>query len=302
MDRNPQRGCGTKTSDSYYLEGDISTGGPLWAWTWFLGDGLDHVLLVSQNQVPTRSVVAINPAATLVFESFVGRDSPFSVRNAEREQAYRYYLGKTRDVGSADHIGAIHYSPYAFAEETARYGPSRKITKQMAKVFAELFQEHGPFPMLFSHTLIPLFATEDHKTAVLRTVLECLKEIDVKGLWIDACWYHDEWGQYSSKGHNPGQSSFLVPILDFMNMLKTVKSGESMPFASWHAAKRLLDEVRYEDQIFGASWMTRVTYTLPEDGKEEAREEVTNDIPGIDILDLEEYEYEQRITQAEGAD
>ena len=48
--------------------------------------------------------------------------------------------------------------------------------------------------------------------------------------------------------------------------------------------------------------MTRVTYTLPEEGKEEAREEVLNDIPGIDILDLEKYEYEQRINLSEGTD
>ncbi len=302
MDRNPQRGCGTKTSDSYYLEGDTGTGGPLWAWTWFLGDGLDHVLLVSRNQVPTRSVVAINPAATLVFESFVGADSPFSVRNAEREQAYRYYLGKTRDVGSADHIGAIHYSPYAFAEETIRHGPSRKITKQMAKVFAELFLEHGPFPMLFSHTLIPLFATEDHKKEVFDAVIKALWA-NPDHFWQDACWNHDEWGQYSSKGHNPGNSSFLVPILNVMNTVFERKPSELVTLSDeWHLAQRAMKNVRYEDQIFGASWMTRVTYTLPEDGKDEAREEALNDIPGIDILDLEEYEYEQRITQAEGAD
>ena len=290
MNRNPERGCGTKQNNAYYLEGEVGEDGPLWMWTWVLGDGLDHNISIARYQIPTRGVVGINPAATLLKESFVGSDYPISMSPVEAE-GYEYFLTKTKNMGSADYVGHQYYTPMAFARETMEHGPSRRVPKKTAALFADIFQKIGPFPMFFSHARIPLFADIFQRDGIYEMVDEVLPKTDYRP-WFNACWKYDEWGQYAIKNQDAGHKHYLVHVLDVLDFMKKIMLDtmphKPAPDDAWAQMPRLFEDVRFEEQIFGASWMTRVTYTLPQENKEEAAEKALAEIPGLDILDLEE--------------
>lgn len=292
MNSNPQRGCGTKANDAFYLEGNVDEDGPLWAWTWVLGDGLDHNLCVSKQQVPPRSVVSINPVATLVKEQFVGNDVAVVALEPGEDEGYEYFLTKTRDLGLADYVGSQYYTAASFAAETARLGPSRRVNKDMAKKCAEVFELAGPFPMWFAHARVPLFEGTRHADAVRTRANEFKDAYAFPGVtnphkqWLKACWRYDEWGQYAIKNQDPGNNHYLVPILRALDYLDSRQP--KLIRGDWEKLDELFSDVHFEPQIFGASWMTRVTYTLPKENKDEAATKVLDEIPGIDILDLEE--------------
>ncbi len=288
MNRNPERGCGTKKNDAYYLEGDVGDDSPLWAWTWVLGDGLDHVISIARYQIPTRGVVGINPAVTLLKECFVGDRDPIVLGIGEKE-GYEYFLTKTKNAGSADHIGHQYYTPMSFAREVMQYGPSRRVPPQTAAFFANIFQRIGPFPMFFSHSQIPLFAGIRQRDAIYEIVDELLPKTDYQP-WLNACWKYDEWGQYAIKNQDAGHKHYLVHTLDILDFGARLKSVRREPALNemWVRLRKMFGNVRFEEQIFGASWMTKVIYTLPLENKEAAAEKALAEIPGITILDLEE--------------
>ena len=294
--RNPVRACGSKVPDSYYLEGDEVNddgSGMFWAWTWFLGDGIEDFIYVSKNQLPPRSTVVANPAGTITEKTLVRGDYPYEPIKANMA-AYTNMLSRTMQIGSADHVGTNNYTPWSFAKETNTLGPSRKITKEMAKVFAGIFQNHGPFSMLFSHSQIPVFESIDQRDTMIRLAEESFSySLDLLGLaqefpadlrWLGPCWNRPTWGQYSFKNQEPGFQHFMVPVLITLDKME---SREGRSEDHWAKVRKEYSKLRFTEQIYGASFMTKVTYTLPKEGKEEAADKVQNDIPGVDILDLD---------------
>lgn len=298
MSANPIRGCGTKKHDAFYLESDMSKDGPLHAWTWVLGDGLDHVIPIAVNQVPRRIPVLFNPAATLVKETFVGSDvvqfSPIE------KDAYEYFLTKTKGIGVADYVGSNNYTAASFAAETARYGPSRRIPRTSAAMFLEIFQDIGPFPMWFVHADIPMYQNITQAAVVNGYAKDALSAIsdylDFDAQWFKPVWRYDSWGQYAIKNQDAGHDHYLVPILKAIDV---IERNDPLDRALLDSAniewEWLRDEftnrfvaAHFEPQFFGASWMTKVTYTLPEEDKEKAAEKIRQEMPGINILDLEE--------------
>jgi hypothetical protein len=215
---NPARGCGSKQPDSYYLEGEEpgSDSGMFWSWTWFLGDGIEDFLI---EKIPPRSVILANPAATIIEKSLVRGDYPY--QPPEDKLGFYSMLAsvQTADMSSADHVGKNNYTAWSFANEVNRLGPSRKVTKKMAKVFAEIFQKRGPFPMLFSHSQVPVFQNEEQRNTAVRLANQSFNylpvlwslEDDLKMRsnsrlceWLSPCWEHPNWGQYSFRNQSPG--------------------------------------------------------------------------------------------------
>lgn len=299
VDRNPARGCGTKQHDAYYMEGDVGAGGALWAWTWFLGDGLDNYIWISPKDVPVRGTVVANPAACIIEQVFIKGEVPYEADLILKDY-YRDMLTRTRHIGSADHVGSKYYSAWEFALETREYGPSRRITKKMAKVFAELFMKYGPFPMLFAHKL-PVFNSQSQRDHVLEAVQACTTEtINWQGKWFDACWEYGEWGQYAREGQDNGYRHFMVPVLQAIGEWERSMSlvPDGYVDEHWARAKEQFKKLRYIEQVFGASWMTGITYTLPKEGdKDRAAEKAQEAIPGIEILDIDEHEKEKKAWQ-----
>lgn len=312
IDRNPSRGCGSKVPDSYYLEGDeISNDGSglFWAWTWFLGDGLEDFILVSKDQLPPRSTMVANPVATIIEKTLVRGDYPYSALHS-RALDYVEMWTRTMSIGSADHVGTNNYTPWSFAKETNKLGPSRKITKEMAKVFAGIFQEYGPFPMLFSHSHIPVFESIEQRNEMIRLATEITPySLDMLALadefpgdrhwetaaekrWLGPCWEQPTWGQYSQENQEPGFQHFMVPILIAMHDMMKINNADEK---HWAKVRKAYSKLRLAEQIYGASFMTKITYTLPEKGKGEAAEKVQEAIPGVDLLDLEAYEEERKL-------
>ena len=58
--------------------------------------------------------------------------------------------------------------------------------------------------------------------------------------------------------------------------------------SNYDAAKEFFKNVSFVEQPFGLSWLTKVTYTLPDDVLE--TQDSIFDIPGINILDLAEHD------------
>jgi hypothetical protein len=302
-DRNPSRGCGSKVPDSYYLEGDdiaLDGSGMFWAWTWFLGDGIEDFILVSKSQLPPRSTMVANPAATIIEKTLVRGDYPYEP-DIKNRWKYTEITTATMRIGSADHVGTNNYTPWSFAKETNKLGASRKITKEMAKVFAEIFQEHGPYPMLFSHSHIPVFESIEQRDEMISLSSESLAysldmqaladEFPIEERWLGPTWERPSWGQYSFKNQEPGFQHFMVPILIAMHDMKRNHTDEK----HWSKVRKAYSKLRFTEQIYGASFMTKVTYTLPEEGKTIAAQEAEHEVPGVELLDLDAYEEEKRM-------
>lgn len=280
MSCNPHRKCGRKKTDSFYLEADIAgedEEGTLRPFTWVLGDGLDKTIPMT---IPPRKTIFLNPAATLSELELVRIEDGFDIN----ERYYRM-LEKTRDLGIGDHVGANNYSVWSFANEVIEYGPGRRITPQEAQMYAEILQVHGPFPMLFTHSRMPIFENEEQLEEAFHIVDDTIG-IPLWGpLEVTATWDHQDWGQYARQS-----SGFFHPMRLILVVLDAIdkqwKMNKDQP--AYIAAKKFFEDVSFVEQPFGLSWLTKVTYTLPEDVRETP--DIIFDIPGINILDLEEHD------------
>lgn len=286
QDPNPERGCGTKANDACYAEGgEFSAQGTLMPWTWLLGDGLTENIYL---EVPPRQIVTINPVATITLRSLIGGAWPFEI--PEKQRALFNRLSEaTKNVGVADHVGTKYYSPFSFATECIDLGPSRRISKDMAKELAEAIWEHGPIPMLFTHSRMPVFRHEENRVRAMNLVKECYeKEWDNwdQFNYIEPTWLHENWGMYGDNWL--GQQHYILPILTTISIMdqawRKVSDSES-----WKRFKMFFtnkDYVQFIEQPFGMSWLCKVSYTLDENGQ--ADPEMV-DVPGLNIIDLEAY-------------
>jgi hypothetical protein len=297
-EQDPERGCGTKANDACYAEGGgFSAQGTLRPWTWLLGDGLvDNIYL----KVPPRQIVVINPVATITLRSLIGSAWPFEI--PEKQQALFNRLSEaTKNVGVADHVGTKYYSPFSFATECIDLGPSRRISKDMAKELAEVVWKHGPIPMLFTHSRMPVFRHEENRARAFSLVKECYENDDEENWdqfdYLEPTWLHKNWGMY---GENwAGHQHRTLPILTTLSIMdrawKKVSDSES-----WNRFKMFFtnkDYVQFIEQPFGMSWLCKVSYTLDENGQ--ADPEMV-DVPGLNIIDLKAVE-EGKNEQVESA-
>ncbi len=288
---NPKRGCGTKATDACYAEGgEMSPDGLLQRWSWVLGDGVNENLYL---EIPPRQVIMINPVATLTLGALIGNDWPYEIPE-HLQEVFNHLALSTRDSGIADHVGAKFYTPLSFAKEILDYGPSRRISKDMAKELATIIFTEGPIPMLFTHNRVPTFRHEEDRVRALMLVRECYEQqFDTTGLnWDDfdytgATWLNPKWGMY--RGQWTGQNHYMLPIFTTLHIMDTMWN-QVMKYEEWRRFKDFFSDtnhVAFLEQPFGMSWLVKVTYTL--DGEGLADPDMV-DVPGINIINLDEIE------------
>jgi len=294
FEQNPKRGCGTKKYDACYAEADIfSEDGMLQPWTWLLGDGIKDNMYI---QVPPRQVILINPVATITLKSLIGKDWPFEIPE-ESEPLYKRLSYVTKATGIADHVGDKFYSAFSFMAETLEYGPSRRISKDMAKELATIIWNEGPIPMLFTHNRIPVLRHEEDRVRLMSLVSDCFEEGKIdweKSNWLIPTWWHKDWGMY--RDNWVGNSHYLIPVLGCVDIIekswKTVRNEE--PWQRLKDFMRDTEHIAFTEQPFGLSWLCKVTYTLDVDGLADA---TMLDVPGLNIINLDELE-EQEVDNA----
>lgn len=288
-DPNPPRRCGgSKQTNSFYAEsGELSSDGTLHPWTWLLGDGLKRNIFM---KIPPRQIQLLNPVLTVLFKTFMPASGPSVPIPKGKRWLFDHLMNAMSALGAGDHVGTQYYTPFNFAAETRSLGPSRRISPQMATVLGTAISTYGPLPMMFTHKEIPAFRTPEEMAAAQRVVGRCLGATQIFNWdywYMRPTWTHDNWGMYARRNQWTGDRHFMIPILDLLddirNDWKKYKDNEN-----WKAAKKFFRGIRFTEQTFGLSWLTKVTYTTPADGEEPADEtlQILERVPGINILDL----------------
>jgi hypothetical protein len=269
---NPKRGCGTKKKDAFYLEGgELSRQGELWAGTWFLGSGLFDDLDTARGcniTIPPRQMGVYNLPATIANGQLEIATGKFVPVDQENVNVYNRLRGQKRlkRIGIFDHVGTSHYSPWSFADEIMQLGPSRRVTPEFALFVAALIRRIGPVPVLFTHSKMPVFEASEDRDAAIRSL-----GIDTEILHLDPTWMRVKFGMYSDMYN--GHRSYLIPVL------KELALGTSVPMG-----------IQFCEQPFVASWYTRVTYTLPDDGMIDDKIQEMYEQGLINVLNLDELE------------
>lgn len=279
---NPQRGCGTKKADSTYAEGgSFSSGGALHPFSWILGDGMEHGTNLLIGQAP-MGMTWFNPAATLTRGELVWADAEFVPQTDTEAELYEHYKTKTRTVGLLDHVGSSHYTAYEFYDEVTEYGPSRKIPKKFAGMIAKVINKMGPVPIWFTHSDLPLFREDPQQWAVLDAIKGVMSEDpDWLNKNFEPTWLHENWGQYARGNQYQGNDHYLRLVTSYVSAVK----GRDRDTPAWGDLIDAIGKAPMVEQVFGASWICKISYTLKDDGT--ADEDVLS-IPGLNIIDLNE--------------
>lgn len=275
-DPDPERGCGRKQHDSFYLEsGPGSPNGSLSLVTLCTGDlqiGGENILC----NIPPRGSHVFYPIDTLRLgevqfaAAHVG--TPESRKGIERIAT----IG-TKAIGLVDHVGSNNYSPVSFIHELHEYGASRRVTREMADKVLELMNVGiTSVPIFFSHSDIPLLQLEQRDKAcrLMYDVWEYLPET----LFDAASYTHPLWGMRRQKWGGiweevPAAAWYILKLIDAARYPEVD--------ARFAAAKELTDGYRYHKQLLCASWIRHVAYCT-------RTGDVPNDIldGGYTILDL----------------
>ena len=269
---NPPRGCGTKKKDAFYLEsGEVGDRGTMWAATHLLGSGLLEDLDTIRGcniKVPPRQMNVYNIPGTIanaqlepVTQGFV----PVDVENGELYERLKNV--RVKRVGVIDHVGSSHYSPREFSLELSMLGASRRTTPEFAMMVSAFIRRVGPVPVLFTHSRMPVFETEMDRDEALAQMM-----FDARPENLRATWLNPDFGMFT--GMDNGGGSYLH------NVLRHIDEGYEFPGVS------------FCEQPFAASWYTRVSYTLPDDGMVNERIQQMYDRGLINIIDLDEIEKE----------
>ena len=264
---NPVRGCGTLAKGGFYLQAEGGEGGTLNRTTWVLGT---HVLNTEHWRkdnifvdAPPRSMVYINPAATLVKGSIVyadGMDDNVGreIETPLTEEEGNLYDDLRRAIGTfgiLDHVGSAYYStPFEFAEEVWQYGPSRKVPETMLRWLSE--NHMFPVPVFFAHSRMPVFATMSMREEIFRLACKNCGEDPKDPAWqYGPTWMRADrgWGM-TIASTDTGGDHYLIPIL---------KSLSRLPTEDFALAGR--DAGIYHQTLFLASWFTRGAYVLKDE-------------------------------------
>lgn len=244
MGNNATRGCGNKKPGRCYGESSMGPGGILNLWTWFTDSGLSGLTLPLEG-APKQGMLEINPRLSLLWRTVVTyaqglvieRDSPPDMP-AHLERLGNYAL--------LDHVGENNYpSGWDFVAEVLRLGPSRVIPAGIAVEASK----HTPFPIIFSHSRVPVFASTE---PLEEYIVEALDE-EPNNLRLASCLHYADWGMY----------------VDDWDGWDT-RGNQDRPNAPAQALAKILEGIgrhglsypgyTMREGLVGASWITKVTY------------------------------------------
>lgn len=294
---NPERGCGTKSTNACYGESPVSSpAGTLGSWTWLLGDGYKIFITVD---IPPRKMIVCNPAATIVIQGLERDINPyFTVSTGE---IYDDMLTRTRNIGIGDHVGS-DYSAHSFAVETRDFGASRRMTRQTAAEIGRIIWNYGPIPILFSHNRVPVFENYKHVAEAFRIADACYENVDLAKYrahpyWNQKpSWMDPSWTQYiDRKSENEkllGTRHIMKYILFVVGCLD-MHWRQYSKIEAYQNARDFFKDVRFVEQAIGLGWIGRVTMTADvtgewDDDVLDMQQEFGKDI--INTIDLSEVE------------
>jgi hypothetical protein len=180
-------------------------------------------------------MVAVNPSATLAFSSFVPADMTemLSLLGKEVPSALQAALGSW---GLMDHVGSVFYTPWTFAQEVSQIGASRRVPRSLALALIDRL----PCPILFTHSDIAFFATEQDRD-------RWYSERGRGGI------SHPTW-QLSSFGYpDKGVTTRHMFVHDKAILDWGLKEED---IARWG--------IQYHEAVFGFSMITEASYVLKE--------------------------------------
>lgn len=274
---NPPRGCGTKVPGGFYAEGSVGPGGTLSSWTWMLGSHVDGEINCVVN-IPPRLMKSGDPAASLLLGEFFGADIPFAavvdqldspdVMRAE----YAALAGRVGRVGLFDHVGETNYTPWQFARECAFYGPSRRVPPSLARQLVN----QTPLPIIFAAKL-PMMRTIDVRDEILNV-------IDRDIATTVPTWTHPKFSMSArDPERNSGADHFMTWVLSAMDG-RIGRVDEDATRKDLIAA--MSKKQPRQQTVFGASWITQLSYVLTGEEKPEDLEAVER--AGFNLINLED--------------
>ncbi len=251
-----RRGCGNLVKGGLYARGTFGKNGTLEAWTWCLGEGVIGGRNLNLS-APARQMGLIRLPETL-FNRYVSSEPlPFTTD----------VLGRLPAFALLDHIGASFYTPWSFASEVKRLGPSRRVPEAMAATIAR----HLPMPILFTHSWMPVVDSGYQD--------ELMKWAGAVGSWdISMTHDHPEWGVYAAD-RNHGEGHWLVPVLTALHrQCEGYKLIGNLP-------AELAENTLLNEQAFGISWITNVCYIVTGEEDEQTLERLLE--RGIEPVQIE---------------
>jgi hypothetical protein len=261
---DPERGCGQKKENAFYLEATISIDGVLSAWSWLLPGVRKEPVYTS---LPSRSQVLIDLDGSLSTRSPIIWGTP--VQN----------LGIIPDVPCiADHVGESFYTPFQFKQEVIRFGPSRRTNPQQAKLFSQQLDEWGKLLIAFEAKL-PVFS---NAAVALEARDLCIRMLQLEDEYDDT---EDTWTHPDFTSHTwgyKGEDSWLIPILMFLDIQK--REPETIDADPDDLARfdAIIETVPYRNQLFGFTWITKLTYTLGDQERDDL-----DQYPVLNVVNLD---------------
>jgi hypothetical protein len=237
---NPERGCGQLKDKGFYARGDIGVNGLLKTWAWALGE----MLIGGRNltvSAPARGMQIINLPMTLAEGRIYQEKTDYKARFSGDP------LVRVPAMAILDHVGSNHYTPSAFAAETAAFGPSRRIPRDIAKIIAS----HTPIPIVFTHSWMPV-VDGNYLTPLM--VWAGADEATREWYTYAPTFEGKSWGLYS--GDQNGGTHWGRGVLQKLH--EAGKGKEEFLFKLM--PQELAENVLTVEQIFGISWITRCVY------------------------------------------
>lgn len=233
------RGCGRLRKNKHYMGSQLATHGTIEPLVWWLGEPWPGGRMIRCN-VPARTPIEINPWATAM--------------SGELWRKEWSYTGKARPThfqspfGLADHVGRTHYTPFEFATEVLERGPSRLITGLNAARWAG----SAPFPILFTHSEIPVFRDQAHAEALLVWFSEEQGRAAPEKLDWTPNWEQPEFG--------PAVQHILPHSHPMIDLLAAVEVGRAQKLFA-PGKQPQLGPIDYEETVFMSSWIGYIAYT-----------------------------------------
>lgn len=251
-----KRGCGTRKKGGCYLDSEGMPGGTLARLTWALDSCLEVEPQFYVN-IPARGVHLFDPVASLVLRDVVAPGFPVDVPG---NLQHLLELGR---MGLVDHVGEAYYTPWSFAQELAKLGPSRRVPRDVARQIAP----RVPVIILFSGRL-PLFHDFE---AACAFIAEQELAPDPAGLVYGATWENPQWkfrvrehfgGPYIER--YDGGDHYMTRVLACHDRLRPAEREQMFPLQA--------------ELPFCLSVITRATYVLADD-----EDELPPDLQGTGI-------------------
>lgn len=231
--------------DKFYL--DVGkAGAPVWSWV--LGDGLMGGVNCLVPVRPGR-VFRGDPAASLalgeLMPEWVVKYVHF--RRDERRGLYERLVEKVGREGIFYRVPWKGVSPLQFARdwETGRWRADVPWTNSWDLV------GKFPVPIFFMHGRMPLFRDGEQRAEAWDLAAELVETM----VEMDATWRRPGWGL--GPDDDRGEGHYLWAVLKVIGLIDFYWPDVA-DMEPWQRARRFFRGVKFVEQVFGASWVTRI--------------------------------------------